>query len=57
MRTGGADGGVWLSRRTGVEGTWGNVGLRRRYLAGSGPDVVDPGRGMAGPVQLVKEQG
>jgi len=52
-----ADGGVWLSRCTGVEGTWGNVGLRRRYLAGFDPDVVDPGRGMAGPVQLVKEQG
>ena len=35
----------------------GNVELRGRYLAGFDPDVVDPGRGMAGPVQLVKEQG
>jgi hypothetical protein len=35
------DGGAWLIR-TGVEGAWGNVGLRRRYLAGFGPDVVDP---------------
>jgi hypothetical protein len=25
--------------------------------AGFGPDVVDPGRGMAGPVQLVSQQG
>ena len=35
----------------------GQLGLRRRYLAGFDPDVVDPGRGMAAPVQLVKEQG
>ncbi len=54
---GGADGGVWLIRCTGLESTWGNAELRGRYLAGFDPDLVDPGRGMAGPVQLVKEQG
>jgi len=36
------DGGVWLSRCTGVEGTWGNVEPKGRYLAGFDPDVVDP---------------
>ncbi len=35
----------------------GNVELKGRYLAGFDPDVVDPDRGMAGPVQLVREQG
>ena len=36
------DGGAWLIGCTGDEGAWGNVELRGRYLAGSGPDVVDP---------------
>ena len=38
----GVDGGVWLIGCTGVEGTGGNVDPEGRYLAGSGPDVVDP---------------
>jgi hypothetical protein len=51
------DGGAWLIRCTGVEGAWGNVELRGWYLAGFDPDVVDPNRGMAGPVRLVPQQG
>lgn len=51
-----ADGGAWLIGCTGVEGTWGNVGPEGQCLAGSGPDV-GPGRGMAGPVQLVPHRG
>jgi len=39
---GGVDGGAWLIRCTGVEGAWGKVELRGRYLAGFDPDVVDP---------------
>ncbi len=37
-----ADGGVWLIRCTGVEGTWGNVEPEGRYLTGFDPDVADP---------------
>ena len=42
MWTAGWDGGAWLIRCTGVEGAWGNVEPEGRYLAGFGPDVVDP---------------
>jgi hypothetical protein len=38
----GVAGGAWLIGCTGVEGTGGNVDPEGRYLAGSGPDVVDP---------------
>jgi len=54
---GGTGGGVWLIRCTGVEGTGGTVEPEGRYLAGFGPDVVDPAGGMAGPVQLVPHRG
>ncbi len=51
------DGGAWLIRCTGIEGAWGRCEPKDRYLAGFDPDVVDPNRGMAGPVQLVPQQG
>ena len=38
----------------GVEGAWGNVEPKGRYLAGFDPYVVDPTGGMAAPVQLVR---